>query len=49
MAEAIERISSNIKSQIAPVSKFYKSTLGRSEYVNLLQQIEKGPQIYEEL
>ena len=42
-------MSSSIKTNTSLIGKVYKSTIARSDHLNLLHQIEKGPYIYEQL
>lgn len=47
--DAINVLSDLIKTQAAPVQKIYKATIGRTQFLSVLAQVEKGQLLYEEL
>lgn len=47
--ESIDRLSSAIKNQLSPIKKVFKSTLGKSEFAGILEHVEKGPAMHEEV
>jgi hypothetical protein len=44
--EAASKLSSTIRTHIEPMTKMFKSTIGKSEYSGIYEHVQKGENLY---